>query len=460
MSTEIPKFVDAKGVYSHIQTLSDQFVLVKNPPYVFPPYEAYPLAPPRTWLHDGLEAAVMDMDGTTTTTEALCIESLATLVSCMTGYGKEGANAALDPDSDYPHIIGNSTTRHVEYLMRRYGQHIEPLSLCAHFIRSTAWNMVCGIDPRRAQEAKTALITQGLGKILDSPKFRHLCGLLSRNATLEIETVTKNWAIDVLPEFIMGSITDLTRIGIEIYYQHYHQLLTELNSQRSVSTSSGKPLIDPMPAIGIALALLKGWLGQDAHLLAERIVRSFSHSSGFTERAIKTGIQKLPLLGAYFERYPVKLGLVTSSIETEARLVLREVFRVLAKEAQDWEIPSTRRERIVAGFSDPITFYDSIITASDSSEIRLKPHRDLYSIALHALGIPPERFHRVVGFEDSESGVIAIRAAGISLSCALPFSMTRDHSFHAATHVCPGGMGEVILLKHFFLQKALWGSDT
>jgi len=67
------------------------------------------------------------------------------------------------------------------------------------------------------------------------------------------------------------------------------------------------------------------------------------------------------------------------------------------------------------------------------------------------MGIPPEQFHCVAGFEDSESGTIAIRAAGISVCCALPFAMTRNHQFEAATQVCPGGIPEVILLKNFFL---------
>jgi beta-phosphoglucomutase-like phosphatase (HAD superfamily) len=109
------------------------------------------------------------------------------------------------------------------------------------------------------------------------------------------------------------------------------------------------------------------------------------------------------------------------------------------------------RGQIQQRFSDPARFYDAFVTASDSSEIRLKPHRDLYSIALHTLGVPPERFHRVAGFEDSESGVIAIRAAGIPLCCALPFAMTAKHGFEAATWICPGGMPEVMVVRNFFL---------
>jgi beta-phosphoglucomutase-like phosphatase (HAD superfamily) len=133
--------------------------------------------------------------------------------------------------------------------------------------------------------------------------------------------------------------------------------------------------------------------------------------------------------------------------------VLNEVFRVIREEAAGWPLPQERRDFLLERFRHPDRVYDARITASDSSEIRLKPHRDLYAIALHALGVLPEAFHRVIGFEDSESGTIAIRAAGISLCCALPFAMTKDHEFGAATQVCRGGMPEVILEKSFFLAK-------
>lgn len=64
-------------------------------------------------------------------------------------------------------------------------------------------------------------------------------------------------------------------------------------------------------------------------------------------------------------------------------------------------------------------FYDAFITATDSNEIRLKPHRDLYSIALNQMGIASKDFNKVLGLEDSESGTFAIRAAGVGLCCAV-----------------------------------------
>lgn len=456
MTADIPKFIDDEALCRYICPLGAKFALVKNPPYIFPPYEAYPLSAPRTTLDDGFEAAVMDMDGTTTTTEALCIESLATMVSCMTGNGKAGASHALRPEQDYPHIIGNSTTRHVEYLVTRYRDAIRPEAVCIHFIRAAAWNIHCGIDIRRAREARTTLTTQGLADLGKAPEFRELCDRMAHTPTAEVEPLLASLATTFLPTLLMDDIAALTRIGIEIYYQHYHELLADMGKKTFSASVPGHRLIEPMPGIGIALALLKGWLGAEAARLAERAAALLSPALRADSEAVATGMKRLGALGAYFQAHPVKLALVTSSIATEANLVLGEVFRVLQAETADWEVSPGLRERIQAGFADPATFYDARITASDSSEIRLKPHRDLYSIALHTLGVPPERFHRVAGFEDSESGTIAIRAAGIPLCCALPFAMTAQHGFEAATQVCPGGMPEVMLRRNFFLPEALY----
>jgi hypothetical protein len=458
MVGDIPKFVDGQEACRFLRQLGNTFALVKNPPYIFPPYEAYPLAASRTCLDDGLEAVVMDMDGTTTTTEALCIESLATLVSCMTGMGKEGACSALNPEEDYPHIIGNSTTRHVEYLIQRYRERILPEAFCRHFIRSAAWNMTCGIDPKRAQEARTALITQGLGSLCNSSTFGELCAGLQAEPAPDRTSLLERLTAECLPLLVMRDIADLTRIGIEIYYQHYHELLVEIGAAKSGNTIGGHRLIEPMPGIGIALAMLKGWLGEEAGLLAKRVA-GLLPEDGYERSAVEQGIRHFAELGAYFKAHPVKMALVTSSIAAEAELVLQEVFRAILTEVSGWEVSAATREKIAAGFAHPETFYDARITASDSSEIRLKPHRDLYAIALHALGVPPERFHRVAGFEDSESGTIAIRAAGIPLCCALPFAMTKNHLFEAATQVCPGGMPEVMLQRHFFLPSELFCSS-
>jgi hypothetical protein len=254
---------------------------------------------------------------------------------------------------------------------------------------------------------------------------------------------------------ILDSLNDQSRAGIEIYYRHYHETLATIEEQGGRCSATGKAMIEPMPGIGITLALLKGWLGTDLALLRDRLVTLLQERNPEADMDSLLSEEALTQLGRYFEKYPVKLALVTSSIGSEATIVLREVFRVLTVEIADWPIAPERKEKLLQAFQSPDKVYDAQITATDSSEIRLKPHRDLYSMALHAMGIGPEDFHKVAGFEDSESGTIAIRTAGIPVCCALPFAMTQHHRFEAASLVCAGGLPEVILQRNFFLPPTL-----
>src|SRR5690606_37044905 len=88
---------------------------------------------------------------------------------------------------------------------------------------------------------------------------------------------------------------------------------------------------------------------------------------------------------ARFHKQPLRIAIVTSSLRYEASVVLNEVFNVLRDQIRSWPLEKPARERLLAAFAEPAAFYDAIVTAGDSSEIRLKPHRDLYSLALHRL---------------------------------------------------------------------------
>lgn len=65
-------------------TLGEDFALIENPGYVFPGFEIVPLAK-KSKSVENIIAAVMDMDGTTTTTEVLCIHSLEYMIRQITG---------------------------------------------------------------------------------------------------------------------------------------------------------------------------------------------------------------------------------------------------------------------------------------------------------------------------------------------------------------------------------------
>jgi hypothetical protein len=154
---------------------------------------------------------------------------------------------------------------------------------------------------------------------------------------------------------------------------------------------------------------------------------------------------------ARFGAKPLPVAIVTSSLAYEARIVLGELFGVIRGMIAEWPLAHAGRERLLARFASPDDLYDGILTATDSSEIRLKPHRDLYSMALHRLGVGTDKFENVLGLEDSESGVIGIRASGIGLAVAVPFDQTLGHDLSAATKICPGGLPQVMFEERFFV---------
>ena len=456
MTSPLPKYTGRDTAAQLVRELGTDYAVVENPQYIFPPYDLYPFAPPRTELDEGLRGAVMDMDGTTTTTEPLCIHSLDWMVRRITNRPGTDDWSGLDHDRDYPHIIGNSTTKHVEYLVRTYREAIDPEALRRAYIQAAAWTLGRGADEGRRREVAANLNALGLGSLAAAHEFHALSKEGGKDKTLLDELAARfegNFKLDALP--------DIVRAAVDIYYHRYHEILGLIDAgkgdsiAREVFGHAGEHLIEPMPGIGIYLALIKGWLGADASGCAAPLLAHLEEN-GFIDGVDKAHASTLlARLGQYFEAQPARVAIVTSSIEYEARIVLKEVFRVLQSQVAAWDIPQEKRAFIQQQFDHPLGFYDGFITASDSSEIRLKPHRDLYSLALHRLGILPEDFHKVAGFEDSESGTIAIRAAGIPLCCALPFTMTRGHTFHAATQTCPGGLPQVLLRHRAFLAESL-----
>jgi len=460
MRKDLPKFTGKMGAAELLNALGEDFAVVENPNYVYPPYELYPLAAKASALESGLLGAVMDMDGTTTTTETLCIHSLETMVRRIIGREGDSGWRGLDEERDYPHIIGNSTTKHVEYLIRTYRDEIRSEPLKFFTLHAAIWTLGKAADEGRKKEVRNNLATLGLESVLRDNRFVRLMKAGSLDTPKErsaIQDLADHYCVNLRLE----SIADIVRVAIDVYYQRYHEILSQID--RGVGGSSlaetllGDPnrrLISPMSGIGYFLALIKGWLGKDAQVCYEGFVE-YLREIGEPWEDLEANRAMLEPMGLHFERNPVLVAVVTSSIQYEANIVLSEVFRVLREQIEDWDVPKEKKSFLLERFASYRTVYDAVITASDSSEIRLKPHRDLYSLALHQLGVKPEDFGKVIGFEDSESGTIAIRAAGIPLCVAVPFPETKGHTFDAACHVAHGGIPEVVLKKLCFLPEAL-----
>lgn len=399
-------------------------------------------------MSGGIRAIFFDMDGTTTLTEDLCLLALEDTMRLLTRRPSTAEWSGLDRVVDYPSIIGSSTSKNLEYLLATYASEIDENAFRHELIRALALSLAEDVDPERAGELRVLIAALGLDALNEAPEIASLpsyAGGRMRGAEPDLSALVARFAsvarIDTLGTRI--------RAGMAIYFERLHGMFRriELGRGREVAQELYGPgalhAIRPLPGIGVVHALAKGWLGEEAAALAEML----QEHTGPVDDAAET----LRELGRLFAAKPAQVALVTSSADYEADIVLREVFDGLREEVALWPVSEAVRERVILGFSEHRAFYDAVVTASHSHEIRLKPYRDLYSIALQNLGIPCEESHRVLGFEDTEAGIVAQRAAGLGVCCAIPFEGSRGHNFQAASHVLHGGLPEAVLRHGLFL---------
>lgn len=450
------KFVNKKEAKQLISKLSNEFAVVKNPGYIHPDYELYPLAKKLTKANK-LVAAVMDMDGTTTTTEVLCIHSLEYMIRKFSGRMDKTSWKGLT-EKDYPHIIGNSTTKHVEYLIYSYSKSFRKNEVIKSFLFAAFWTIFFGKDNQRKEEVKINLKSFGCRDFTTDSflnKFKKVSALLDEDK----EQISDYLFSQFKNHFTSLNFNDYVRFGIDVYYQRYHEILERIRLGESKFVAEelfGEPqkhLIEAMPGMTVFLPLIKGMITEHQDIFFDYLIKSYEHKTGksLITKKIEIARSKFYSLCRYFQKSPAKTAIVTSSIFYEADIVLREVFKVISYDLNHLLPDDEFKKNLLLKFSDYNFYYDAIISASDSSEIRLKPHRDLYSIALYKLNVPQNDFDKVIGFEDSESGTIAIRAAGIGLCVAVPFTQTSGHNFKAASYICKGGIPEVILKHNLFL---------
>lgn len=438
---------------------STECILINNPSYIYQPSDLYILAPRIEEPIPELHAIVKDMDGTTTTTEPLCLHSLEYMLRRISNRMTKSEWEGFDHKVDYPHIIGNSTTKHVEYLINKYHSNIRRVDFLKAYIHSALWTLVVGKDPRRRDEVRKNTQALGLGGLLEESDVLAIFATdgFDDNRAL---SVADKLAPRYDSRFRLEDFHDEVRAAVDVYYQRYHYILSRIEKgegsflAREVGLPEGKHLVEPMPGVGVFLAAVRGWLGAELELFYDEFVEYVTNHpltnykpSDFEEK--KATLRKL---GLYLEKHPVKVAVVTSSILYEANIVLNEVFSIICDQIKKWPVCERKKSFLLEQFASYKTFYDAVITASDSSEIRLKPHRDLYSMALFQLGITPDEFKYCIGFEDSESGVISIRAAGLGLCIGVPFADSAGHNLEAATFILHGGIPETILQYNLFLK--------
>lgn len=445
-----PSSLDISQAADALRDLAPEFTVIENHGTLFPQYDVVPLAPCHVRPIAPLRAILMDMDGTTTLTEDLCLAALTGALRDATRRenGSPGVSG-LNPERDYPHIIGTSASANIAYLVETYGGELRDAAFRHAVARASAWNLNPHRDPIRRAEAETTVRICGAASLLESAAFAELIALtdhapLERNDDLRTKLAPFAKSLELI------SVEQRGRALLEIYYEYLHGYFAAIARDEgwrvaeAVYGDRKRPAIAPLPGIALACAMARGLLSAFPAACVQLVEAAAGRSATKDEQdALLRALES-------FAANPPQVALVTSSGYYEARTVLKEVFRGIRQEVAQWPLPPQAVEQLLHAFRAPEDYYDAIITADESHEIRLKPYRDLYTIAIRTLGLDLDGLRNTVGFEDTWAGVTAMRSAGVGIPCAVPFHGTRNHDLSLAAHVFHGGLPQAILEQALF----------
>ncbi len=464
MADRIAEYLNVEQAAAQIGELArltgaTEFARVRNLDYVLSPFDLYPLAPRVLPPLDRIAAFAVDMDGTSTTTEPLALHALEYMVRRVTNRRSPAEWAGLDERLDHPFVIGNSNFRHTEFLLTRYRAQVDRAAFAAAFIEAAAWTLACMPDGQRRRDVMLSARNCGLGDLLTDADFRRLV----EGGTLDADNAERLVAPLVARHgaaFRPAHLSEEVAAALDIYYLRYHAILRRIERgeghrlAQELLGAAGRRLVEPMPGYDVFVPLIKGWLGPEADALYEPLrVELLRHPElGHTPAELDRYRPRLARLAERFRRAPAKLALVTASIAYEAHACMKEVIAVMAERVRGWPVPAATRDRLAERLADYRTVFDGFVCATDAWEARLKPHRDLYSLALFQMSLPKHEYAACVGLEDTEPGIIALRAAGIGCAVALPNHDTRRQDYTAATRVVRGGLPELLLVHNLLLR--------
>jgi beta-phosphoglucomutase-like phosphatase (HAD superfamily) len=304
-------------------------------------------------------------------------------------------------------------------------------------------------DAGRRREVRTNAQHCGLTDLLAEPEFQRLTranAVTAENVGQLVEPLVARYGAAFRPTHD----SQLVAAALDVYYMRYHSILWRLERG---AANTARHLVAPMLAYDLFVPLVKGWLGPEVDALYEPVrAHLLQHAELRYARAeLDRCRPHLIKLAEGFRRQPAKLALVTASIAYEAHAVMDEVMRQVVQQVQAWPVPADCRQRIVDKFADRDAVFDGFVCATDTWEARLKPHRDLYTLALYQMSVPKDEYRFCVGLEDTEPGIIALRAAGVGCAVALPNRDTQRQNYAAATEVIRGGLPELILVRNLLL---------
>jgi len=455
---KIAQYLNADQAADYLRELAskigaEEFAVIRNLEYIYSPNEIYPLAPKASAPLPYIAAFAVDMDGTSTTTEPLALHSLEYMVRRFTNRLSTDEWQGLDEEKDLPFVIGNSNFKHTEFLVKRYANEIKLNALRDSFIEAVVWTLANMDDPQRIRDVRLNVTNTGLSAILDDPRIKSI-STMTDEETVEL---AKALAKDYGDFFKCETQSELVSAALDIYYKRYHSILKHIEQGEGSELSkqllgeNNRRLIEPMPGYAVFIALIKGWLDEEAAELYSILIKDAERTKADKLPDEAEGRRRLANIAKRFRSHPAKIALVTASIAYETHAVVKEVFNVMREQVSDWPISKEKRNEIRSRMEDYLQVYDGFVNATDSSEARLKPHRDLYAIALYQMSIPKQEYSMCIGVEDTEPGIISLRAAGIGFAVALPNHDTRRQNYCAASHIIKGGLPEMILKHNLFL---------
>lgn len=436
-----------------------EYAIVKNPDDVYPAYEYLPLAPKITTLRNEISAIIMDLKGTSVSIDGLSLLSLEKMIRKISGRITKDTWAGLDSIIDHPNILGLHPKKQVEFLISRYQNFINQDYLKESYFYSILWTLILDYDKEQQKIVREHLIQFGCNDILSDPKILEYIGKnkFDRN---NANALTNYILLKYGKCFVIRNYNDTINATLDIFYQQIHEilLLISKNDKETLSEITKgyeeKPLIEPAFGLTPLLALVKGWFEEDIEYVFDYFLSQYKtiKSYYFTlQEDIDITRNRLVTISNKSKNNPIKLALVTTSLPFETNTILAEAFLHIREQIDTWKVPSNRKEFLKEKFSDFNNVFDAIVTNSDINEIRPKPHRDLYSIALKKLKIHKEKFDQVIAFEDGENGLVGSRAAGIGLCAAVPINKI-NKEFPAAAFTLNGGLLEVLLSYNLFMK--------
>ncbi|MGE5683228.1 MAG: hypothetical protein ACM34K_20390 [Bacillota bacterium] len=449
----IKKYITSDEASEIITQLGLEFAVISNPENVYPPFEVYPLAPKITHTQKELSAVLLNTDGVLASVGNLHLHALEYMVRQISGRFEKEQWFGLDKLIDYPNILApGSNVNPVDFLIQRYHNFIKPDFFKEAYFHSALWTLILGKDENRKKDVRRNLTLLGCSGMLEDPKLNEYIAQ-KEFGKYSANVITNYFLHKYCLNLNIQNFSVTAAAASDIYYKRCQEILEiiklgeGINFAGQVLSGDDKLFIKPSPGIPHFIALVKGWLGDEAHLIFDQLIDLLKTNSSQSYRIsdVIAAKNKFIRLSIEFEKNPLTIGLISSESRYNASIIINEVLQIASSQIRGWKISEERKNVILEKFSDFNNVFSTIVTSGDINKMRHKPFRDPYSIALNQLDLHSSRFNEVIGIENSENGIVSLRSSGIGLSVVIPPDRSSTLNLASASFIIPGGIPELLL---------------